>query len=308
MNDNPFVSVIIPTLNRDLPLRTVLTYLLYVESYAKFEIIIIDQSDAHEQETIDFLAAHAEKLKYFRVKYKNLPKARNNGISLAQGSIVIFIDDDCEPVQGFVSAHVKQYSDPRIIGVAGPTPLPGQSMLSKDDLNSKELQELLTQKHMRFDVSFDFSALWAQGANCSFRRDACIKVGGFDEAFFGAAIGEDAEFSHRIRKIGPIRYTPEPILVHRHVPSGGCRDIIADRERIRAMTFSVNYFWFRVGASDSFRLKKLFSLFRHEVMKRKDFSAAIGFMEGAWESASYIRRLTSAPMPIRPSNSFLDNQ
>jgi GT2 family glycosyltransferase len=291
--DTPRISVVIPTLNRDEPLCVTLRYFLEVETYPDFELIVIDQSDSHDATTLEFLAKNASRMNYIAATYKGLPKARNHGVHLATGEIVVFVDDDVVPAPGFLFAHAICYAIQRVIGVAGPTPLPGQSLLSREAIGESGYVSLVQQREMRFDVDFPFSAQWAQGCNMSFRREKIIALGGFDEVFQKVAVGEDAEFSHRARKIGTIRYTPDARLVHMHVPTGGCRDAANQREYMRNVAFCKNYFWFRVEATFAQRMRAMWRTFRSSVLNRRGdfFQAAIGFVEGFLMSSAHIRRL-----------------
>jgi GT2 family glycosyltransferase len=296
--DTPMISVVIPTLNREEPLCNTLRYFLEVETYPEFEVIVIDQSDNHAEATRNFLAEHAAQIRYVVPNYKGLPKARNHGVQIAKGEIVVFVDDDVEPAPGFLLAHARCYVDEGIVGVAGPTPLPGQFLKTREEIGDLVYQSLVQQRQMRFDVDFPFSAQWAQGCNMSFRRAQIIALGGFDEVFQRAPIGDDAEFSHRARKRGTIRYVPDARLVHMHVPSGGCRDAASQREYQRNVAFCVNYFWFRIEAPVGQRMRAVWRAFRANVLNRNMLSskgnvlhAAIGFTEGVWKSSTYIRRL-----------------
>ena len=57
----PAVSVIIPTYNRDEPLRKTLKSLL-AQDYPNFEIILVDQSDKKFPEKEKFLKKYKEKM------------------------------------------------------------------------------------------------------------------------------------------------------------------------------------------------------------------------------------------------------
>ena len=201
-NFNPLISVVVPTLHRDAPLRTLLWYFLERESYRPFELIVIDQSERHDQETTDFLSSSANRMKYVRVDYKSLPMARNHGIRIASWSIVVFIDDDAEPAPGFLAAHVAPYASPQVMGVTGPILAPDQPLLSQGDIANRHYTALLSGAEMWFCVDFAFHASWAAGGNMSFRREIIERVGGFDENFYGVALGEMLNFLTGSRKPG----------------------------------------------------------------------------------------------------------
>jgi len=292
----PEISVVIPTLNREKPLCDTLRYFLEIETYPIFEVIVIDQSDVHVDATRDFLAQNAARIRYVPADYKSLPRARNHGVQLARGEIVVFVDDDVEPTAGFLLAHARCYVDPAVVGVAGPLLQDGQGLTSRTAIGERAYWTLVQRRGMRFDVDFSFSAQWAAGCNMSFRRALIIEVGGFDETFYGAAIGEDAEFSHRAKKKGTIWYSPDARLVHLAVPKGGCRDAVS-HEYHRQVAFCVNYYLHRVEVGRSLRWVMVWRAFRGNVFNRKALAGGgflqslLSFAEGLWKSSVHISRL-----------------
>jgi GT2 family glycosyltransferase len=296
----PKISVIIPTLNREEPLCNTLRYFLEKERYPSFEIIVIDQSDRHLEATRDFLMRNANRFCYVSADYKGLPKARNHGTRLATGEIVVFVDDDVEPGLGFLFGHASPYEDQNVVGVTGPVLQPGQLWASRAEIGEETYQALVHQREMRFDVDFSFSAQWAAGCNMSFRRAVVIDLGGFDELFQRAPLGDDAEFSHRARKKGTICYVPDASLVHLQVSSGGCRDTASRRQYFSQFAFCKNYFLFRIGVPSWRRRALMCVAFRRNVLNRKVLAAggfvqsSLGFTEGVLRSSAYIRRIERA--------------
>jgi len=296
----PKISVVIATLNREESLCNTLRYFLEIETYPCFEVIVIDQSDGHLEATRDFLERNADKLRYVRTAYKSLPKARNHGTRLARGEIVVFVDDDVGPVPGFLFAHAARYVDQGVVGVTGPVLQPGQLQAGRGEISDDAYQALVQQREMRFDVDFTFSAQWAVGCNMSFRRAVVIDVGGFDEGFEGAALGDDSEFSCRARKMGTICYAPEARLVHLQVPNGGCRDAASQREYLRQTIFCENYFLFRVDVPSWRRWALMCGAFRRNVLNRRVLGggsflqSGLGFAEGLWRSSAHIHRVERA--------------
>lgn len=293
--DVPLLSVVIATLNREEPLCNTLRYFFAVETYPRFEVIVIDQSTRHDAETLEFLAAWAPKMNYVKAQYQNLPRARNEGTRLARGEIVVYVDDDVEPRVGFLFGHADPYSDPVVLGVTGPAPIPGQLLKGRAEIGEQLWAALMTQKNMRFDVSFAFSAQWAVGCNMSFRRRVVADLGGFDENFLGPA-GDDAEFSTRVRQAGHIQYTPRAHLVHLKTSGGGLRDSAGQARYVWQTAFSVNYFWYKIGSSWGSRRGMTLRTFRQEVLNRRTLSNgqwlpfALAFLRGIRDSDRVIRQ------------------
>lgn len=292
-----FLSVVIATFNREEPLRNTLRYFFEEETYPRLEVIVIDQSTRHDAETREFLAAWAPNMTYVTTEYQNLPRARNEGAGLAHGEIVVYVDDDVEPHTGFLFGHAEPYSNPAIVGVTGPALPPGQSLKGRGEIGEEVWAALMARKHMRFDVSFAFSAQWAVGCNMSFRRQLIADLGGFDENFIGPA-GDDAEFSHRVlRKAGVIQYTPAAQLVHLKAPSGGLRDSAGQIRYVWQTAFCVNYFWFKVESPSRVRRRITLRTFRQEVLNRRTIRNgqwlpfALAFLRGIRDSERVIRSL-----------------
>ena len=95
-----------------------------------------------------------------------------------------------------------------------------------------------------FNAGFPYEIKWARGCNMSFRREWIIKINGFDENFYGIAVGEEPEFCHRLTTAGGrIRYAPETELFHRFESSGGSRDQKDIKGSFVAYIDNYTYFW-----------------------------------------------------------------
>lgn len=244
----PTLSVVIPTLNREAVLCNTIRTLLAREADRPFELIIIDQSDSHEESTSRYLESLADRVIHRRASYKNLPRARNEGLSLASGEIVVFIDDDVEVHPGFLSGHLAPYADSKVWMVTGPSPKPGEPILARREISDDDYERLFVDDKILLQVDFDHAPCsWAPGCNFSIRRHVAGAVGGFDENFKGNAIGEDAEFCHRIKQHGgTIYYAGRAALTHLVTPDGGCRSDVG-ANYVRMFAYNQNYFRRAIG-------------------------------------------------------------
>jgi glycosyltransferase involved in cell wall biosynthesis len=100
---NPFISVVIPTLNRYEYLKDVLKD-LENQSYKNFEVIIVDQTDNFKKE---FYEGWNLNLKFWFQKEKALWKARNEAIKSAKGEYVLLYDDDSLVEEDWIYEHLK---------------------------------------------------------------------------------------------------------------------------------------------------------------------------------------------------------
>jgi GT2 family glycosyltransferase len=239
-------SIVIPTLNRESVLCETLESILEVaENSGLVEIIVVDQSKTHLSETVQRLEILAKNslLQYHQVDFRGTTKARNYGTSLAKGDIVIFLDDDVFLCSAFVQAHLKVYHNPEIAGVAGCVIHKGEIKLAECDLDPSSMARVKSGKQALFNLSFAYQAKWARGCNMSFRREWIYKAGGFDENFYGVAVGEEPEFCHRLLMAGGhILYAPEAEVFHRADLEGGSRDVTDPKDRFIAFVDNAIYY------------------------------------------------------------------
>lgn len=100
---HPFVSVVIPTLNRYQYLKDVLRD-LENQTYKNFEVIIVDQTDAFQE---DFYKGWNLDLKYWFQEEKALWRARNEAIQSAKGDYILLYDDDSLVNEDWIAEHLK---------------------------------------------------------------------------------------------------------------------------------------------------------------------------------------------------------
>jgi GT2 family glycosyltransferase len=246
----PFISVIIPTYGREEPLQTTLLDVLK-QDYPHFETIVVDQTQEHQPETQAFLDGLASdgKIRLFKVTWASLPGARNYAVKQAKGDILLFLDDDVLLEPGFLSAHAKNYDNPKIGAVAGRVfdrmkLADFQEGLEIQDLPPEALDPGIAWYHINLVHTVKPQrVLSARGCNMSFRRAIFEKHGVlFDERFQGSAVREESDFCLRIRKTGlMIWYDPDAHLIHLGEETGGCHDITT-RSLKYQLTFYHNHF------------------------------------------------------------------
>ncbi len=88
-----FVSIIVPTYNRKTVLKRALNS-LYKQSFSDFEIIVID--DGSTDDTAEMIASYFPLVQYVIQLNQGVSAARNNGLVLATGEWVAFLDSDDE--------------------------------------------------------------------------------------------------------------------------------------------------------------------------------------------------------------------
>jgi glycosyltransferase involved in cell wall biosynthesis len=152
---------------------------------------------------------------------RGLSGARNTALEEAHGSIVVFLDDDAVPLDGWLDALRAPYADGRVYGVGGfakPRWRRGRPGWFPD-----EFLWVVGCSH-RGLPSVTRPVRNLVGANMSFRKTAFDNVGGFAETM--GRVGErplgceETEFSIRLTQANPdaiLLYNPSAQVEH-HVP------------------------------------------------------------------------------------------
>ena len=253
---DPLISVIVPTYEREDPLRETLEDVLR-QDYPHVEVLVIDQTSSHEPQTQAYLEQleRSGKIRWFRVPWASLPGARNYGVRRSQGEVVLFIDDDVKLPDGYLHAHARSYERLEVGAVAGRVfdrmKLSDSAKANAGD-TPYQIEELPPQA-MDPGIAWYYidlvhtvkpqRVISARGCNMSFRRSIFTQHGvWFDERFRGSAVREESDFCLRLRKTGyQIWYDPDANLVHLGEETGGCHDI-STRSLKYQLTFYHNHF------------------------------------------------------------------
>jgi GT2 family glycosyltransferase len=208
------LSVVIPTYRRESVLIDTLTALLALEPRAT-EILVIDQSERHEQPTEQRLKelAEAGHIQHIRLSRPSITAAMNEGLTRAAQDIVLFLDDDIAVEPELLSAHALAHSQQSGGLVAGRVIQPWQEGIAP-----------------AADEPFSFASrrpAWIQefmGGNFSVRRRLALELGGFDENFVRVAYRFEAEFARRYcRRGSQIYFEPGACIHHLKADAGGTR-------------------------------------------------------------------------------------
>jgi GT2 family glycosyltransferase len=207
----PTISVVVPTYNRRERLHRVLTGLRDQTGTDSFEVVVV--SDGSTDGTDEYLASGAAPLPVVAATQENQgpAAARNRGVELASGDLIVFLDDDVVPDPGLVAAHRDAHG--RLgddVVVIGP-------MLNPPDHDMSpwiEWEQSMLAKQYKAMLRGDWEATARQfyTGNASLRREHFLAVGGFDTAFRRA---EDVEMAYRLDDRG-LKWAFEPDAVGLH--------------------------------------------------------------------------------------------
>jgi len=194
----PELSVIVPTYNRrESLLRTLRALEGQTLDLSRFEVIVV--SDGSSDGTSEAVSALKTPYALRFVDQKNAgpSRARNHGSELAHAELLVFVDDDIEPVKEFLAEHLAQHAKTQNLVVIGPQSGPfGEPMPPWIEWEHRMLQR-------QYD---NFAAgVWEAGpnnlysGNFSLPRAALLACGGFNEGFTRQ---EDVELGFRLERAG----------------------------------------------------------------------------------------------------------
>ncbi len=150
-----------------------------------------------------------------KVKRPGKSAVLNDAVRVAEGRILVFLDDDVTLDRRWLEASEKFFSQKTYqVGQ-------GRIRLQSPDANDPQVQKLIhrfrTIPHVEYDKSMD-RVHSLTGANFAVLRDALERVGPFDERLGPGASGtsEDIELAQRFARAGiSIGYMQEAIAYHR---------------------------------------------------------------------------------------------
>ena len=215
-------SLIIPTYKRVFFIDRIIRSLLSQDVSLLKEIIIVD-SDSNDG-TKELVASYKNNKK-LNLIYENVDNSvglkRNKGIKVAKSEYLIFIDDDCIPLNGFVADHINSCRE------QGKQINCGSVYFSKYFVKESNYIRYRDSRHApyRNDIKIDKILLDYRSIvtmNMSIRRKDLIDNNlFFNKSFIGYGM-EDNEFGCKAENLGfNICYTNASIV---HLESGNAQE------------------------------------------------------------------------------------
>lgn len=210
------ISVVIPTYNRHGLAFGLVRQIRKFEP--KAEIIIVDQSERKE----DPKEVQKLNIEYLKNSKVNTSIAKNIGLAKASGEIVFFFDDDVEITPKTIKAHLEEYHDKNVLGVAGRVINDDEPVPKETSVETGKTNKYLTSFTMNFWGTKRQKVQFPYGCNMSFRRAVLEKLGGFD-ALIPPPGWEETDLGLRVTRIGKMVFSPKALAYHHRANSGGTR-------------------------------------------------------------------------------------
>ena len=210
------VSIVVSTHNNLALTRLCLESLLANTDYPSYEVVVID--NASDDGTPDYLRQLAGLHEHVRVvlneENAGFPRACNQGLALANGGLLVLLNNDTMVPPGWLMSLVRVLEDPGV-GAAGP-------VTNRIANNEAEIET----SYRTWGECLDFARRQAEGGNrqsfeirlaamfCfAMRRDVYERIGPLDE-HFGLGMLEDDDYSLRLRGAGYRLLCSPGVFVH----------------------------------------------------------------------------------------------
>lgn len=190
-NNLPFVSIVIVNYNGKDYLERCVNMILR-NNYPAYEVVVVDNNSTDgsiEMVEKNFLKTDTVKLVKLSENY-GPARARNEGVKVARGSIVGFLDNDTEVDPDWISAAVNYFKKDNRLGAVQCKLLLLEAK-NRIDYTGEYISSLGFLVHRAAygeeDVGqYDSNAviLAAKSAGMFIRHDVFDKIGGFDEDYF----------------------------------------------------------------------------------------------------------------------------
>ncbi len=198
----PRVSVVVCTYNAERTLAPCLDSLAKL-NYPDYEVIVVNDGST------DSSLAIAERYNYCRIisqPNKGLSVARNVGAEASTGEIVAYTDSDCVADPDWLNYLVAKMEVSDLSACGGPNfPPPEESLVPAAVAVSPGGP---THVLLADDVAEHIA-----GCNMAFRREALLRLGGFDPIY--RAAGDDVDICWRFQDAGyTIGFSPAAVVWH----------------------------------------------------------------------------------------------
>jgi GT2 family glycosyltransferase len=203
----PWVSVVVAAHNAGRTLESCLASLTRLR-YPNYEAIVVNDGSTDDTESI---MRRYPQFRGITTLNQGVSAARNEGLRVASGEIVAYIDSDADADPDWLSYLATTYLEFDVVGVGGPNLVPpDDNWVAKCVYRSPggPTQVMLDDKF----------AEHIPGCNMSFLKQALEDIGGFDPIFRAAA--DDVDICWRLLEKGHrIGFSPSAVVWHHRRPS-----------------------------------------------------------------------------------------
>lgn len=213
-------SIVVNTYNRAATIENTLESFSYLR-HPDFEVIVVNGPSTDG--TTELLERYKDQFRIGNCSEPNISMSRNVGIQMAKGEIVAFIDDDAVPEVNWLDELEKVYETDRGIGGVGGFVRDNSGVeyqckyIVCDRSGDSEhfTHEPIALSEQRPQMEKYYTLI---GVNSSFRREALLEIGGFDEEY--AYFLDETDICVRLVDAGwKIQFAPQAEVYHKFAAS-----------------------------------------------------------------------------------------
>lgn len=192
------ISIVIPAYNEEKYIGACLGNIVRNAPENLKEIIVVNNASTDNTAAV---ASGFGKVRVVDEPQKGLTKARQRGLNEATGDLLAFVDaDSLVPENWFKIINREFNGDPKLVCLSGPyiyydTPAWQQWMV----------------RHLYYGLlarlAYFFTGYMASGGNFVAKKDALLKIGGFDTNI--VFYGEDTDIARRLHTVGKVKFCGE---------------------------------------------------------------------------------------------------
>lgn len=204
----PILSIVVPTINREVELRELLKSFIGQIDHNKFEVIIVDQNLNLDLSNLIEEFRRSIQIKHIKTKPRGASGARNVGIENSEGEYIAFPDDDCIYPDGFLNDVICKLNKPSdYVGIC---------IITRDKNDNKSIAKLksksvLLKKSNLLSTVIEAGIIIKKEAIGSVRFDEKMGVG----SLYPFWSDEGPDFILRILEKGKkVMYMPDIYMYH----------------------------------------------------------------------------------------------
>lgn len=187
------ISVVIPTYNEERNIERCLQALDEQTIPRKdFEVVVVDGQSSDR--TVEIAERYADKV--IQQVSEGVGGARNDGVKVAEGEIVVTTDADCVPYREWLEVVQEHFKNEGVVAVTG--------ILDPFDYEGLNIYETYVYR-LLFQLSNHLLSVFAMvgyyhlcGANSAFHRDTFLEIGGYQDLPYS----DDVEIYKRLKPKG----------------------------------------------------------------------------------------------------------
>jgi GT2 family glycosyltransferase len=242
----PTISVVIPTCHRNEDLTLCLDALRPDKPELAFSYEVIVTDDGSRSTSEQLIRERYPWARWLPGPREGPAANRNFGARNAKGAWVLFLDDDCIPVRGWVDAYAIAIRDSPDYSVFEGRTVGGPNPQNRSDHESP--------------LNLQGGLLWS--CNFGIKRQLFLDIGGFDQKFPVPAM-EDMDLQFRLKNIGyTSKFVFDACAQHPWRPRRGTRFCIALAKSVRY--FIIKHPETRPTFVDTWGLKRIVKIITFE--------------------------------------------